>query len=179
MNKRELNELVAKIQEGDEYSFSLLYNETYKGVFSFIYSIILNYEDSEDLMQETFIKIRQNIQSYKLGTNVSSWMLQIAKNLTIDFLRKEKKKNTTTLECIENVIPAKESNIEQKIYLHDKLNEYLPEIERQIVILHIINGYKNREIAKLLKIPLGTVLWKYNRAMKILKEKLEEEKDEK
>ena len=178
MNKRELNELVAKIQEGDEYSFTLLYNETYKGVFSFIYSIILNYEDTEDLMQETFIKIRQNIQSYKLGTNVSSWMLQIAKNLTIDFIRKEKKQNTTTLDCIENVVTAKESNVEQKLYLHDILNECLPEIERQIVILHVVNGYKNREIAKLLKLPLGTVLWKYNRAMKILKQKLEEDKNE-
>ena len=179
MNKRELNELVAKIQEGDEFSFTLLYNETYKGVFSFIYSMISNYEDTEDLMQETFIKVRQNIQSYKLGTNFSSWMLQIAKNLTIDFIRREKKQNTITLDFIENMASSNDANIEQKLYLHNKLNECLPEVERQIVILHIINGYKNREIAKLLNLPLGTVLWKYNRAMKILKNNLKEENNEK
>ena len=179
MNKRELDELVAKIQDGDEFSFTLLYNETYKGVFSFIYSMICNYQDAEDLMQDTFIKVRQNIQGYKIGTNVSAWILQIAKNLTIDFKRKEKKQNTVTLDYIENTMPAKSDNVEQKLYLLEKLKECLPEIERQIVVLHIINGYKNKEIAKLLKLPLGTVLWKYNRSMKILKEKIMEERDEK
>jgi RNA polymerase sigma factor (sigma-70 family) len=172
VNKSELNKLMLKVQTGDEVDFELLYNETYKGVFSFIYSYTKNYHTSEDLLQDTYIKIRLNAQQYRKDTNVLAWILQIAKNVSLDYLRKQSKQQTCELN--EEIVSSQE-DITKSLYVHDLLNKYLEDDSRQIVLLHLEYGYKNREIAQILEIPLGTVLWKYNLAMKILKEKLKED----
>lgn len=179
MNKRELDNLMRNVQSGDENSFARLYEETYKGVFSFIYSIINDYYTSEDLMQDTFIKIRRNAQSYIPGTNVIAWIFQIAKNLTLDYIKSNKK---VSLSPIDNHIIPVESNTDRlndKIFYNKLITETLSKEEIQIVSLHMVSGFKNREIAKLLNMPIGTVLWKYNQAMKKLKNKLKEEQYEK
>ena len=101
MSKSELNKLMKEVKEGDENSFELLYYKTYKGIFSFIYSYTQNYHTSEDLLQETYIKVKVNAQKYQDNTNVSAWILQIAKNISLDYLRKEK--SSKNLELNENI----------------------------------------------------------------------------
>lgn len=171
MNKREINNLMQAVENGDEVAFVQLYKTTYKGVFSFIFSYTNNYHTTEDLLQDTYIKVKTKAQSYKLGTNASAWILQIAKNTTLDFLRKEK--HNSGKELKEEIIKDN-SSFDGSFELHEILNNSLNDGDRQIVLLHLIYGYKNREIAKILDIPIGTVLWRYNKALKILKEKLKE-----
>lgn len=172
MDKKELDKLMIKIQDGDEESFAIFYRETYKGLFSFIYSYVADWHASEDLMQETYIKVKLNADKYLIGTNVTAWMFQIAKNLSLDFLKKQ---NNRKVENIDDVVVEKHFEPENKLLVHDMLNKYLKETDRQIVLLHILFGYKNREIAQILDIPLGTVLWRYNNAMKTLKKKIKED----
>lgn len=169
MNKKELDTLMKNIQGGDEDAFALFYHETYKGLFSFIYSYVKNWHTSEDLMQETYIKLKLNADKYLLGTNVTAWLFQIAKNLCLDFLKKPAHQECVS---IDDVTLEKRYELDEKMYVHDLLNKYLSETDRQIVLLHVLHGYKNREIAQILQIPLGTVLWRYNRAMKDLKNKI-------
>ena len=171
MNKREINNLMQAVQNGDKVAFVQLYKTTYKGVFSFIFSYTNNYHTTEDLLQDTYIKVKTKAQSYKLGTNASAWILQIAKNTTLDFLRKEEHNSGEELK--EEIIKDN-SSFDGNFELHEILNNSLNEGDRQIVLLHLIYGYKNREIAKILDIPIGTVLWRYNKALKTLKEKLKE-----
>lgn len=177
VDKRGLNALMSKIQEGDEDAFAELYKETCRGVFTFAYSIVGNTQDAEDIMQEAYIKVRRFAQSYTIGGNVSAWILQITKNLAYDFLRKSNRtkeiENIDILPNIENVTPN------DKLSVYHVINKYLSLVDRQIVILHIVYGYKNREIAKFLDMPVGTVLWRYNKSMKVLREKLEGVRDEK
>ncbi|MBR0190312.1 MAG: RNA polymerase sigma factor [Clostridia bacterium] len=170
MHKSEINNLMKDVQRQDEVAFENLFNETKKGVFSFLYTYVKDYYLAEDLVQETFIKVKLNAQNYKLGTNASAWILQIAKNTAIDFLRKEKK----TVDMEEVVINQGEPNFDEKLVLHNALNNNLNGNERQIVLLHIVYGYKHREISKILGIPVGTVLWKYNMSLKRLKSVLAE-----
>lgn len=172
MDKKELDKLMIKIQDGDEESFAIFYRETYKGLFSFIYSYVADWHSSEDLMQETYIKVKLNADKYLIGTNVTAWMFQIAKNLCLDFLKKQ---NNRKVENIDDVVVEKHFEPENKLLVHDMLNKYLKETDRQIVLLHILFGYKNREIAQILGIPLGTVLWRYNNAIKTLKKKIKED----
>ena len=172
MKNKELNKLMSCIQNGDKDSFNLFYNLTHKGVFSFIYSYVKNYHTAEDLLQETYVKVKVNANKYALGTNALAWVLQIAKNTCLDYLRKEKAKPISELN---EEISGKNYNILGDLYYHNLLNKYVADIDRQIVILHIIYGYKNREIAKILDVPLGTVLWKYNKILKELKKILEKE----
>lgn len=172
MNTKELNKLMSEIQSGDENAFTTFYQNTYKGVFSFVYSYVKNWHTSEDILQETYIKVKLNADKFKAGTNSSAWLLQIAKNTCIDYLRKQESKPT---EEIKDYNANYSLDVAGSMYMHDLLNKYLDDVDRQIVLLHVIEGYKNREIAKILDIPLGTVLWRYNKALKILKDKIKEE----
>jgi len=176
VNKRDLDLLMQKIQANDEDAFSELYLETYKGVFSFAYSFVHNFQNAEDIMQDVFIKIRRNIQSYKLNTNPIAWILQITKNLCKDFLKKTSKNCfIDEQEQIELTKDTKQTNVIDKLTILNAINSTLDVDARQIVILHILYGYKNREIAKFMEMPLGTVLFKYSKAIKQLKNKLEED----
>ena len=170
MDKHELNALMLQVQNQDEVAFEKLYNACYKGVFSFIYSYVKNYHTAEDLLQDTFIKVKQKADSYVPGSNVSAWILQIAKTTSLDYLRKESNKE----EELNEAIASSEAE-ENDFYLHDLLNKVLEDTDRQIVLLHLVYGYKNREIAKILDIPIGTVLWRFNKSMKLLKEKVKED----
>lgn len=91
MDKILLNNLIEKIKLGDEDSFTLFYNATNKEIFSFVYTIVKHKDTAEDLTQETYIKIRQGIQTYRTNTNPSAWFFQIAKNLSMDYLKKYSK----------------------------------------------------------------------------------------
>jgi len=181
LDKKQLNSLIVRIKQEDEIAFEEFYNLTNKCVFSFVYNIVHNRQDSEDLVQDTFIKFKRNILMFKDGTNPTAWLFQIAKNLSIDFLRKQKHDSGLDIEDVQGFVPENESktNITDKMYLHDLMFKVLSEEERMIVDLHMVGGYKNREIAKILNLPLGTVLWKYNQAMKTLKKKIEEDRNEK
>ena len=95
MNKLMLNLLVRKVKQGDEDAFAKLYQQTYKGVFSYAYSIVQNYHVAEDITQETFIKVKLNVHGYKDDTNFSAWLLQITKNLSFNYLSKSKRESLT------------------------------------------------------------------------------------
>jgi len=178
MNKRELNNLIIEIQSGNEKAFEEFYKITNKSVFTFVYSFVKRKDIAEDLTQDTYIKVKRFIFSYKQNTNASAWLLQIAKNITLDYLKKYK--SETNFDVSEIDIPSdKNSSPELRLYLHDLMNKYLSEEERQIILLHDVHGYKNREISKFLNIPLGTILWKYNKAIKVLRKKYEEGLNEK
>ena len=98
MNKKELDLLMRKIAVGDDNAFALLYEKTKRGIFAFVYSYLQNYADTEDAMQTVYLKIKTGISSYRTGTNGRAWILQIAKNTALDFLRKRKQEGRTRLD---------------------------------------------------------------------------------
>ncbi len=174
MDKQYINNLISEIQKGNEVAFEKLFETTNKSLFSFVYLIVKNRADAEDVVQETFIKIKRSIQSFNTKTNPTAWMFQIAKHSAFDHMKKK-------LECVDcsqvEIASLDNSTLNKanKMYIHDLMNKYLDVEARQIVILHVLAGYKHREIAKLLSLSLGTTLWKYNTALKILKEKIKED----
>ena len=169
MNKRELDRLLIRISDGDDSAFEQLYLGTRKGVFSFLYSYLGSYHDSEDAMQSVYLKIKLNIHRYTPGTNASAWILQIAKNQALNDLKQRSRRACVGLDQIpEEAVPFDDGA------LTDLIQRTLEEEERQIVILHVLWGKKHREIAELLQIPLGTVTSKYKRALQKLKNAMKE-----
>lgn len=183
MDKYELDYLFTKLMHGDESAFEKIYLETRKGVFSFIYSICKNYATSEDLMQDTYIRVRAAINTYKPGSNGLAWLFTIAKNLTLNELNKQKKVTPTDIE--DPTFKAPEQYVQDTDGTDDddddsliKLaNKVLKDEERQIVMLHVVSDMKHREIADMLGKPLGTVLWAYRNALKKLKDAYEKEEN--
>lgn len=163
------------ISKGDDQAFTELYYSSYKELFGFLLSLTRNKEDAEDLLQNTYIRIRNGSHLYKKQGTPMTWMCAIAKNQYLDFIRKNKKNNSVDYDEVENYVSEgmeKQSpqmkNVEDKMLIEHIFN-ILGEEERTIVTLHMIDGLKHREIAELVGLSLSTVLSKYNRSLKKLK----------
>ena len=181
MDKYELDYLFTKLMHGDEEAFEKIYLETKKGLFSFIYSICKNYATAEELMQDTYIRVRAAINTYKPGSNGLAWLFTIAKNLTLNELNKQKRMIPTDIEDPTFKAPEQYITSEDDMDKDDDdsiiqlANRVLNDSERQIVMLQVVSGMKHREIADMMGKPLGTVLWAYRNALKKLKDAYEKE----
>ena len=165
---------LAKIAKGDKSALSLLYKETQSSVYGFSLSMLKNRADAEDVLQDTYLKVWQNASGYKAGTSPMAWILTIAKNLSLMKLREHGKKQDVEPEEWEAIFQAADdtASIEDRHLLQAALT-ILSDEEREIILLHAVSGLKHREIAELLAVALPTVLSKYHRGLKKLRNYLE------
>ena len=153
-------ELLEGLQGHDEQAFGFLYDNYSKALFSIILQIIPQQELAEDVLQEVFVKIWQNIKSYdETKGRLYTWMLNIARNQAIDRTRsKDFNNRSKTTELSENVYSnshGAEARIDD-VGLKKTLSS-LPEESRKLLELAYYQGYTQEEISKMLNIPLGTV----------------------
>ena len=172
MNRKKMDECLVRAQKGDKAAYSQFYVETAKGVFAFLYSYYRNSARTEEAMQETFYRALKNIALYRAGTDARAWLLQIAKNIALNDLSRAKREEKFTSENFQPT--ATETPSDGGVF--DAMNRVLDDTERQIVILHVLWGYKHREIAEKLAMPLGTITSKYKTSVAKLKQYLREEK---
>ena len=161
--------LFEKIANGDDAAFTELYYASYRQIYGFLVALTKNKEDAEDLLQNT----------YKQGTPMT-WMCAVAKNQFLDFVRKKSKGVSVDFDEVEKYVSEglgtgvkQHKDVENEMVL-EKAFEILNKQERTIVVLHMIDGLKHREISKITGIPLSTVLSKYNRSLKKLREFIKE-----
>jgi RNA polymerase sigma factor (sigma-70 family) len=154
----------------DMNDFKQLFDEHKKSVFAMALSILRDFELAEDVLQESFIKLFQHKKHQKIS-NVKAWLISVSRNTALDLYRKKKREITGFTDDYFERMPYLSGDPLDRLVLAKYL-ELLDDEERQIVILKEISGMKHREIAKIIEVPLGTVLWKYNRALKKLKKGL-------
>lgn len=177
-------ELVEIALRGEKKAFETLILRHQNGIINYIYRMILDMDEAMDLAQEVFIKAFFSLSTYNPRYSFSTWLYKIASNLTIDYLRKKKRKNFNTeslsqrnkeIEIPDHSMgPVK--NLDREIFykkLEDALN-MLPESLREFIILRDINELSYNEIAEIKNIPLGTVKNKIFRGREILRKLLEE-----
>lgn len=170
MSKKELDRLLVRVSEGDNAAFEALYEQTKRGVYSFLYTYFHNAADTEDGMQSVYLNIKKGIHTYRHGSNATAWILQIAKNLALNELNK-KKREVPTEEIDLGSTPYEGGRVE----IMDLMERILTEEEQRIVTLHVLWDYKHREIAEILNCPTGTVTSKYKRSIEKLRKSLKEE----
>lgn len=173
-----LDEIIEELRDANYAHFTEFYNETKKTVFFAIVSVIKDRDVVDDLMQDTYIKFLENISKFKSKTNINAFLSTMAHNIAINYYNKEKR--VVKDEAVFDFIPD-EGN-KTKTYEEIKVVELLKELDdisKQVVILHVINELKFREIASIIDKPLGTVLWIYNKAINELKERMQEENENK
>ena len=166
----DLKELLIQLQNDKMEYFDEFYNLTKNKVFYMAYSILQDYHLSEDILQDTFMKFLKHKKKVKVDGNILSYLLEISKNLSLNYVNKHKK-----VVNIDNIVFKYEEQYQEKfeeLKLVKDMKKILNENEFQIVILKIINELTNNEIAQLLNKPLGTVLWTYNNAIKKLRRDL-------
>lgn len=165
-------ELILRIGSNDSEAFTELYHQTAQTVYGFVLSILKNQHDAEDIMQDTYLKIRQCAHLYEKRGKPMAWILTIAKNLSYMRLRDNKKITALFPDSKDEAADFSGiSDSENRLVLNTAF-QVLDNTERQIVLLHAVSGMKHREIAELLELPLATVLSKYSRSLTKLKKSL-------
>ena len=139
---------------GDIYD--LMYNEVYR----YIYSIVHAKEYAQDLTHDTFIQIYKNAHLYKGSGHAKAWIITISRNITYMSLRTSNR---------EQVV----DDIHDKMMI-EKLMNILRQEEREIIILHVVEGLTFKEISQVMDLKLSTVLNKYHRSLKKIRKSLEE-----
>jgi len=163
-----IEKYMEQIKKKDVSALEQVYLQSKNAVFSVIYSVLKDYRLSEDLMQETYIKVWNNINQYHENTNPLSWICTIAKNLAINYYNKQKKELSTDFNQMSNLFPSYEINTKDESGIFEIMSKSLDENEQKIILMHTIGGIKLKEIAKLFNKPQGTVRWQYNNALKKL-----------
>lgn len=153
-------ELLEGLQLHDEQAFSFLYDRYSKALFSIILQVIPQQELAEDVLQEVFIKIWQNIKSYdETKGRLYTWMLNIARNQAIDRTRSKDFNNRSKTTGLSETVYNQQKVVESKVddIGLKKILSNLPEENRKLLVLAYFQGYTQDEISKMLNIPLGTV----------------------
>lgn len=166
--------LIKKVAKYDSVAFEQLYNQTSGAVFGLAMSILGNQVDAEDVVQETFISVYNNASKYKGRNKAMAWIFTIARNHSLMKIRERKRHNHIDLDTVYNL--GEDSNIEESIYNENIVNmllDTLKDDERQIVVMHAMSNMKHKDIAKILDLPLSTVLSKYKRSLEKLRKKME------
>lgn len=150
----------------DEETFRLIYDDTKNAVFGIIIPIVKDRNLAEDVMQDTYIKMISSIRSYKRNGKFFNWLLTIARNQAIDYYRKRSRETILDYSDGKNESLLVDNNNYTFSLETNRLLDLLTDIEREIVLLKIVNDFKFREIADFVNKPLGTVLWIYNKSIK-------------
>jgi RNA polymerase sigma-70 factor (ECF subfamily) len=165
VNNSVLTQRLNAILNGDEKAFEELYTDLKVPIYTIIYRIIWNDVESEDVLQELFFKLFTSPLNPANIKNPRAYIFQMARHLAIDKIRKDT--NDIPLDEITDITYPSE-DIALNVDIEDALKQIHSD-ECEIITLRIIGGFKYREIAKIMKIPQGTVKWKYKEAIKKLK----------
>ncbi len=155
------SELIRLLKNKDKQGMSMLYDNYSHALFAVINQVLNNQELSEDVLQECFIKIWKKIGSYDASKGrLYTWMLNIARNLSIDVTRSKDYKKSQKVQTIDNAVYGSEGTVDpinvDTIGLKDVVDQLKPE-QLAIVKLIYFQGYTQKEVSEELEIPLGTV----------------------
>ena len=168
-------QLMSLFQQGDENAYIELVNRYKDKLINFIFNYLGDLESSEDVVQETMIKLYQKKHYYKEIAKFSTWLYTIAKNLANTELRKRKQRKTTLLSQFSKddktyELPSNDpepgqeiqSDIVNKI-IRDAIDQ-LSEKFKIVIVLRDIQGLSYEDISEIINVPIGTVKSRINRA---------------
>ena len=162
------------IREGDEQAFSRLYELTRRSVYYTAYSVCRDKYAAETVMQDTFVKFYECIAYVDERHNPYSYLLTIARNLSLNLVKREGRRVNVEPEKVDYV--TSDTDLQRDDGLVDYAAKVLTEREFRVLMLCVVHKYKRREVGKMLDMPTATVTWTYNKAISKLKKKLEEER---
>lgn len=170
------SKLIDSARKGDQQAMYRLYKLYVQAMYNTCIRMVSNQFDAEDIIQESFVKAFNNLDSFRGESSFGSWLKRIVINQSITFLRK-KKQNFQDIDDLQILADEDEENSFPEIdpmMIHESIKT-LPEKARVVLNLYLLEGYIHKEIADILNITESTSKSQYLRAKQLLREKLEKE----
>jgi RNA polymerase sigma-70 factor (ECF subfamily) len=176
-------ELILLVTQGDQYALEALYERYARAVYSFSLRIVGDAQVAEEILQEVFVRAWQQGGSFQSARgSLITWLLSITHNLSIDEVRRRKRRpqkaESEEPESILAGLPDEGPNVEEEVWLsslrvsiQDALRQ-LPAAQREAIELAYFQGLTQREIADTLGEPLGTIKTRMRLGMLKLREQL-------
>jgi len=165
-----LDALLLRVAKKDNTALEELYKLTKAGIYGFALSVLKNPSDAEDVLHNTYLSVWVSAYMYASEGKPMAWLITIAKNHCFKIFRNRKWSDDSELsENTADEAPDFTLLADEKWVLEEYLSS-LDDDQRQIIMLHAVSGFKFREIGDFLNMPLSTVLSKYHRGLKKLKE---------
>lgn len=167
MAETNLQELFTRIQNGDKDSFTCVYQELKQPVYTISYRITQSKETAEDITHDVFVKLFSSPPDSSVK-NIRAWIFQMARNLSIDALRKKSR----MAEQDEDI-----SSVDSYDRIHLRMDietalRRLPCDEREIITLHLNADLKFKEISKIVNLSLPATYRKYRKALNCIQTEL-------
>ena len=175
MNNVEFKNLVdyylKQLKDGNDDAMNYIYELTHKQLYALCYSYFKNREDSEDALFEAYLKMKTEILKFN-GHSGFAWVYTIVKNICLNKLKKNK--NVDLLD--DNLVDETTSTTQNDkgAIILDIAKSILTEHELRVLILHAVEGYKFKDIAKITNKLEATVRWQYNNVIKKVKKEYED-----
>lgn len=186
MTDREFDVCMERIVNGDKNALKEIYDEYLRYIYSVIYTMVQSKEDAEDITSDFFIKLWTGAEKYKSGTGHKGYMATIARNMTIDFLRKhgrelliaefeetnDDSEDSSGLSGSQKLQAANEKPLDEAVIENIDMARALEKLkpaEKEIINMKIMSDMTFQEISDVLKKPMGTVTWLYREAINKLR----------
>jgi RNA polymerase sigma-70 factor (ECF subfamily) len=167
---------IAAVKSGDRSAYDYLVGKYMKRVMSIAWGVVRNAADAEDLAQETFVKALQSIDRFRTGEPFGPWIYRIVANLSLDVMKHRTKFHDEELSGDEPAsrrdgaeLAAITGEMGERI---DRAMESLPEMQRVVARLFLVEGFEHPEIAAMTGVSEGTVRSHLSLARKRLREQL-------
>ena len=177
--------LILQAQAGDRRSFDLLVQRAYPLVFNTAYRILGDHDAADDATQTTFLRAYRSLRTFRRSSTFTTWLYRIVTNVCLDTVRRRSRQaQSLTLDSGEEELAERElpdgrhqpeaaaMGNELQRAVHQALQRLRLE-HRLVLVLYDLAGFSYEEVAEMLRLPLGTVKSRLNRARHALREELE------
>lgn len=178
------HDLIIQAQAGDRRSFDELVARSYPLVFNTAYRILGDHDSAADATQTSFVRAYRSLRTFRRSSSFTTWLYRIVSNVCLDMVRRQKRHgHSLTLDAEEEAAPEREipddRHHPERVALATELQQAVHQalgrlsLEHRVVLsLYDLAGFSYEEIAEMLKLPLGTVKSRLNRARLALKQEM-------
>ncbi|WP_422656921.1 RNA polymerase sigma factor [Paenibacillus sp. EC2-1] len=169
VSKNEIEAVVAEVKAGDKQKYKIIILQFERQMYTYCYYILKNHTETEDAVQEIFIRAYENIHQYSRQVSFSAWLYKMAYHHLINM----KKKQSRWLKLVEHVQEQQPTlQISQSEPVVYELLNYLTAEERHILLLKAVEQYTFDEISEIMGLKSATIRKKYERLRRKLMERI-------
>jgi RNA polymerase sigma-70 factor (ECF subfamily) len=179
-------DMISECKNGSAYAWDLLIHTYEKLIFEYAYSMCHNYDDAADLAGQTYLRLFQNIHSFRNDSHFSSWLYRIERNIFLDTFVRSRKNSPLSIDeetCRNDSVvshlssasyasPEAESTKRMNAVIINNAIDHLPYRHRIMIEMYHTQGISYEEIAQITGLAIGTVKSRLSRARRMLRERL-------